>query len=194
MKKTLIDCVRINPGYPYRGKIKEQPDGEVQVVQIKDINEYNKIDWENISRSVLTGKKAPNLIENDDVLFLARGNKNIAISMEGVSADTVCSPVFFQLKIRDKTELIPEFLVWQLNQEQTERYIAENCGGTVQRNVTKKALEGLKITIPSMEKQAQIVRLVQCYQKEIATYEKLIFNRNQMMTAVAKKIFSGEKQ
>lgn len=193
MKKALIDCVRINPGYPYRGKIKEQPDGEVQVVQIKDINERNHVNWTDISRSMLTGKKAPNLIESDDILFLARGNKNVAISMEGIAEDVVCSPVFFQLKIRDKTKLIPKFLMWQLNQEQTKRYIAEHCGGTVQRNVTKKALEGLVITIPSMEKQAQVVRLVECYEKELETYNKLISNRSQMMTAVANNIFSGEK-
>lgn len=193
MKKALIDCVQINPGYPYRGKIKEEPGGEVQVVQIKDINERNQIDWEDISRSMLTGRKAPNLIENDDILFLARGNKNIAISTAGVSADTVCSPVFFQLKIRDKNELTPKFLMWQLNQEQTKRYIAENCGGTVQRNVTKKALEGLRITIPPLEKQKQIASLVECYEEEMATYNKLISNRTKMMAAIANNIFSGEK-
>lgn len=193
MKKALIDCVQINPGYPYRGKIEEQPDGEVQVVQIKDITEHNQVNWAGISRSILTGKKAPNLIEEDDILFLARGNKNIAVSMKGVSEETVCSPVFFQLKVRDRTKLIPEFLMWQLNQEQTERYITENCGGTVQRNVTKKALEALEISLPTLEKQAHIVSLVKCYEKEIATYNKLISNRAKMMTAIARDIFLGEE-
>lgn len=191
MKIALKECVRINPGYPFRGKIVETPDGNVRVVQIKDVNEGCQVVWETVIRSELTGKKSPDYIEPDDILFRARGSRNVAVSVEGVPEYTVCSPVFFQLKLHPHVDLVPAFLIWQINQEPARRYFAEQAGGTNQKNVTKKILEELQVTVPDLGIQRSIIQIMNCADREISRYKQLISNREQMLAAIAKDILSG---
>lgn len=93
--QRLIELVDIRPGYPFRGKVAEVPDGQARVVQMKDVDESGYIYWDGLVSTDLKGRKEPDWLQVDDVLFLLRGNSNYALVLRESPFLMVASPHFF---------------------------------------------------------------------------------------------------
>ena len=78
----LKDAAEARLGYPFRGAVKEVPSGSVAVVQIKNADPEQGVDWPALVRTELTGRKRPDWLRSGDVLFAARGNRNVAVLVD----------------------------------------------------------------------------------------------------------------
>ena len=69
----LADIVRIDSGYHFRGRIENDPEGPVAVIQTKDFSDDLKLIPHGLVRIVPETKVAPYEVESGNVLFLSRG-------------------------------------------------------------------------------------------------------------------------
>lgn len=194
MKENILklkDVATVTAGHPFRGKIPEKSGSGVYAVQMKDISVESGICWDSVIETELSGKKRPDWLLNDDVLFAARGSRNYAVLIDQVTGKVVSSPHFYILRVNEKT-LLPEFLVWQLNQKLLQNYFDRSAEGSVTKSVRRSILESAAITIPPLDKQKQILGLYKTLLKEKKLCAELSRNADKLMNSVARELVAGK--
>ena len=189
MDKTLTDIAIVKAGHPFRGKILEDTEASTYVVQIRDIDNDGYIHWQQLIRTNITGRKSPDWLKKGDVLFAARGARNAAAYVGDIDKPTVCAPHYFLIQITDKS-VLPEFIAWQLNQENAQRYFANSAEGSSQMNIRRAVLEATPLVIPSIEKQKAIVGFDNKVKQEKLLLNDLIDNRAKQMQGIAKDLLN----
>ena len=184
--KMLHQICRIASGYPFRGRIEESSDSNVKVVQMKDVSLDNPINWSECLTVELNGRRAPDYLRSGDILFVARGNRNYAVQIDEIpdGIQAVASPHFFVIGVQD-TSLTPDFLTWFLNQTPCQNYFEQNAEGTMAKSIRRSVLEQTPMAIPSLQKQAAIVKLHKSHIQHNYVIQQLLANSNQMMSAIA---------
>ncbi|WP_095498387.1 restriction endonuclease subunit S [Paraferrimonas haliotis] len=195
MNIRLGDIADVQLGHPFRGSIKAEDDGDVHVLQVRDTDETGEVSSEKLVRTTLTGRKSPDWLQTDDVLFVAKGSKHYAVHIgeQAVPEQTVCSPHFFMVRVKPElnSQVLPAFLGWQINQKPAQRYFTVSAEGSLYLSIRKQILEDLPLTLPSIEKQQQLIAMHKCAMKEQKVLKRLIENRQQQLDAIALKALSG---
>jgi len=189
MNKTLTDIAIVKAGHPFRGMILEDTEANTYVVQIRDIDNDGYIHWQQLIRTNITGRKSPYWLKKGDVLFAARGARNAAAFVGDIDKPTVCAPHYFLIQVTDKF-VLPEFIAWQLNQENAQRYFTNSAEGSAQMNIRRAVLEATPLVIPSIEKQKAIIGFDNKVKQEKRLLNDLINNRAKQMQAIAKTLLS----
>ena len=191
--KILSDLADIKAGYPFREAITESSDEGVPVVRIKDLRPDGPIDWSKVIRSALTGRRV-DWLEDGDILFVARGAHSLAYCLSGVPKQVVCTPHFFQIHLKPGSGLLPEFLAWQINQKPAQDYFDSSAeGSTVIRNIRRQVLGDLKVVVPTIERQRQVLRFHEAMMKEKWVLRSMIENTDSIMNAVANDLLRKQK-
>lgn len=162
-------------GHPLRGSIENVPDGDIAVVQMKDVNPEGRINLAQLYRVVLTGRKKPDYLREGDILFVGRGYRIFAVLVDKDLDQTVAGPHFFIIRV--KALVRPDYLAWYLNHKQAQRYFSQHVAGTALPHINRSALEDLPIVVPPLDIQARIVKAHDCHLKEKALLEKLIVKK-----------------
>lgn len=160
----LYEIADIRLGHPFRGTIKPDEKGDVQVIQVRDTEETGEINTSRIVKTILKTKKTPDWLQNGDVLFIAKGARHHSVLVENISERTVCSPHFFMMRLKPefKNIILPAFLCWQLNQQPVQRYFKATVEGSMYLSIRRKVLENVPIKILELEKQRQLIALHRC--------------------------------
>ena len=191
MQAILSDIAIVKAGHPFRGTIPEHTEGDAHVVQIRDIDNDGFILWDQLIQTTITGRKSPDWLKAGDVLFAARGQRNIAACIDKVNTPTVCAAHYFLIQVQQPSAILPEFLAWQLNQEKAKRYFAQSAEGSAQVSIRRSVLESTPLTIPTTKEQQDIVALDNKAKQEKRVLNALISNRAQQMKAIARELLDG---
>lgn len=177
-------------GYQFREQIKNQSNGEFQILQMKDIDENNVISKEeSFTKIDLDLHDKELLIKNGDILFRARGYNNYATLVKGLTKKTLVPSYFFIL--REKRDIIiSDYLVWYINQKIAQNYLKTNARGTIPA-INKKALEMLEIEIPPLEVQNKIAKVSNLNLRELQILEQIKEKKKLLIeTILSKKIIN----
>ncbi|SFM76494.1 Type I restriction modification DNA specificity domain-containing protein [Nitrosomonas nitrosa] len=180
----LADIVTVSSGHPFRGKIPEKPGSGIYAIQMKDVSPEDGVCWDSVIETELTGKKQPDWLAPGDILFVARGSFNYAVLIEEMGKQAICAPHFYILRVTNPS-LLPAFLVWQLNQRPLQNYFDRVAEGSVTKSIRRSILEHTEITVPTIEKQNQILGLYKTIMREKKLYAELISNADKLMHALA---------
>ncbi len=120
--KKLKEIAWIRAGYPFRGKIVENLATSNRVIQMKDVTENSDVSWETLVHADPEGKRKPDWLEAYDILFTSKGNNNVAIYLESVPVNVVCSPQFYLLQSK-QNDILPAYLAWAINQKPAQEYL-----------------------------------------------------------------------
>jgi len=191
-KLPLRSLAIIQPGYPFRGKLPIDGNGDAYAVQFRHIvlgEPLSDKHGKTLDRVKLPGRKRPNYLWPSDLVFMAKGTRNHAAVIGGLPQNTVCTPNFYHLRLHpDADNLIPEFLAWQLNHVDAQRYFATCSQGSAASSITKAQLGDLPIVIPPIEQQKFMVKLADAATRERQLLNQLIENRQLMINAVARQL------
>jgi hypothetical protein len=187
-QSNLGEIAEVRFGYPFRGPVKDAADGEAAVVQIKNVDADLGIDWASLVRTKLEGRRKPDWLQQGDIVFTARGNRNAAASVGKVSVKAVSSPHLYVIRLVRHDAALPEFLAWLMNQPDAQRYFAQSAEGTNITSIRKQVLQDMPLRLPSLEKQKLIMRVDAAARLERQLLERLIENRRQQLTLVAKSL------
>jgi restriction endonuclease S subunit len=192
----LKQIATINAGYPFRGKIPEVAGSSVVAVQMKDVSLTEGIRWSDCLETELTGKREPDYLTTGDILVAARGSHNYAVRVGQLLASTgkhaVAAPHFFVVSLKNK-DILPEFIVWLLNQVPAQRYFEQNAEGTLTKSIRRSVLEDVPVVVPPLTKQRAIISMAATLRDEHKLIQKLVSNGERMMSAIAKDLFENKE-
>lgn len=184
MKKEnmkLGEGVEVMTGYSFRGKVESQEAGEFGILQMKDMTQnYTRFDYENIDRSSEYEFKERFVLQDKDILFVAKGANNYAVLFQEQEFPCVASAVFFVIRVMRK-DIVPEFLVWYINQSKVQSYLTERRAGTSMVNITKQDVMDIPLQQVSYNKQKAIGSFIGLYQKEQELLELIRVNKEQII-------------
>lgn len=183
---TLKEIADISAGYPLRGSADALPEGNVPLVQLKNVDPEAGIDWDEVMHVQLPPARKPKWLTDNDVIFASRGTRNYAYAISGGPEHSVCSPHFFVLSVKDAAHVNPEFLAWQINQKPAQDYLQRSAVGTQAiMTIRRPAVESLPLVLPPVREQNLIVKFWRASLNERAALNQLIEMSKQQSEAIA---------
>lgn len=163
MQKELHQIATVTSGYTFRGSIENDPNGDIFVLQAKNISANKDIlDIVDLIRIFSKSLRNPYFLEDNDILLVSRGsglgsfrsvvfnskNKNI------IASSSVCV-----IRVNDVT-VLPKYISLYLNSQDGQKAILQIVtGGSYIQSVLMGNLKELKIPIPPMHIQKSIIAL-----------------------------------
>jgi len=136
-------------------------EGQIVYLQSKHFDEngilrsslYPDLKAENISEK--------HLLQNDDIIFAAKGTKNFAALYENKNQPAVASTSFFVIRLHEdfQDKILPEYLTWYLNRTTTQHYLKSQAVGSSIVSISKSVLDELDLSIPNLNTQKSILRI-----------------------------------
>jgi hypothetical protein len=186
MKKRLRDIAEFHIGYQFRGKVKPDPSGAVQVVQIKDISSDLRICVDDLT-PVRIDRPEPYMIQEGDVLFLSRGHRLYAVVVPELEPNTIATGYFFILRPNLRT-VLPEYLAWSLNQPGFQESLRPYHRGSHIPMVSRADVEGLRVEVPPLDVQRRILTLNNLLEQERRLSSAIQEKRSLLVQAVSRKL------
>lgn len=184
----LASVVEIRLGHPFRGAIPEMPNGDVRVIQLRDLSRTGLRDCDALMTTTIDGRKEPEWVRDQDLVFIARGWSNYAALVSNPPPRTVCSPHLYLMRVKRPDWLLPGFLAWQLQQPPAQRHLRLAAEGTLQVSIRRSELEKLAVRVPPIAQQRTVLELQRVAAAERSTYEALIKNREDELAAIAEQL------
>nr|WP_268841498.1 restriction endonuclease subunit S [Pseudoalteromonas sp. ACER1] len=187
MFTILCEVADVFAGYPFRGTIPSDENGDVHVIQVRDTRATGEVFQDEMIKVILPGKKAPNWLRSGDVLFVAKGVKHFSALVEDLPVKTVCSPHFFLIRVKPEYQnrVKPEFICWQLNQLPAQRYFRTTAEGSLHLSVRRQVLENTPLKLLDIKDQQLIANMHKCAIKERSALLQLIENKDKEQAAIA---------
>ena len=188
IKLSNVITASIQTGFQVRGKVQPDSQGNYTLIQVKDTirSVLYHIKSKNLDKIVIPeGKRKfmnKYLVQKNDVLYLSKLNPGAFRYTDSVE-NTVPMAHFYIL--RPKTSLIDsDYLCWALNQDFMKPHIQRCLKGTALPFISKEALMALKIPLPSIATQKQIINLLHLRKQEKEIQEAINSKKNVLISTV----------
>jgi hypothetical protein len=185
-KLFLGNLTEIQPGYQARGKIRESHAGSHRLLQAKDVVE-NSLSWETTISFHPELNPKRYRIENNDILFIARGYENRAYLAINPPDNVLASNTFYIIK---PLKIQPGFLAWWLNERPAQTYFAQFQVKMGYAYMSKKNLVNLEVPVPGPEIQEKISNALKLWNHE----QYLISEIQGLKESVMSSIFLSASQ
>ena len=157
MREKLKNLAVIRAGYQFRGRVQHDPNGKVRVLQIRDFTEDRTLRLDDLVRVNLPAEATASEVKSGDVLFLSRGHKLWATTIEADLPSAVASGYFFI--VRPHPTVRPRYLAWYMGQSEFQSALRPVHRGSHIPLVSRVDFEELEIEVPPVEVQDRIVAL-----------------------------------
>ncbi len=97
-----------------------------------------------------------------------------------------------RIRTTESKQVLPHYLNWYINQRTAQVYLNSRAKGTVQKMISKQALEDLEVSLPSLEKQKAIVELGALFAHEQTLLHRLSEKREQYISTLLTQFAKGE--
>lgn len=187
----LKHIASITTGHPFRGKIPEVPGSGLLAIQMKDVSVRDGIHWQGCIETEQLGKREPALLQVGDILFIARGSNNFAVLVDDNLKDrsAIAAPHFYVIRCTTP-DLLPEYIVWLLNQKYCQRYFQREAEGSFTKSIRRSVLEEAPIAKPSISIQRNIIQLSTALKMKQHIFEELMRNGETLMSAIANDLLN----
>lgn len=175
MKTKLKNLASVQMGRSFRSRLEPVTDGNVSVIQMKDLTADNRLDNEELFQVEMKSFKEQYRVEINDLAFRSRGQTNTAALIDQELSDAVIAAPLLRIRIENDS-VIPAYLCWFINQPSSQAVLQSKATGTAVRMIGKPAIEDLEVIIPSLDVQQKIIEIYQ-----------LSINEQKLMNALAKK-------
>lgn len=187
MKQTIQNLAEIRSGYLFRNSLKDEPQGEVAVIQLRDVTVDGTIRNDGLLHIKDVGFKEGDFLRKGDVIFKAKSNYRSAAVYQEEMGRAIATVHYFIIRLKMQN-IFPDFLAWLLNQDPAQQYFNVNARGTRVPIINKEVLGNLEINIPDISTQRKIVELFQLTLKERSLLEEIQLKRENLMKAYMLKI------
>jgi len=169
----LKNLTKIYTGYSFREQIKNEPDGSIKVIQMKDVNKHKGILFDKLIRiSNFNPRNDHYYLKPGDIIFVNKGYNLHAYSIPITIGKAIAINSFLIIKVVSQ-KIISEYLTWFLNSQRVQQYFQSVSAGTNIPNVSISALENIDVIVPPIDQQKLIARIEKLKTKEINLMEEL---------------------
>ncbi|MFN4181229.1 MAG: restriction endonuclease subunit S [Candidatus Paceibacteria bacterium] len=189
MQKKLSELSDIVSGYTFRGSIENDPNGDIFVLQAKNIQTNQDIvgvtDFTTITDKSL---RNPYFLQHNDILLVSRGSGpgsfRSAVFVSDESKVMPSSSVHV-IRIQDVT-VLPKYVSLYLNSETGQKELLQIVtGGSYIQSILIKNLIDFKIPIPPIHIQKSIIAL----HENIKAQDKILERKKQLKQNIINSTF-----
>ena len=181
----LGELADVQMGYPFRSRLEHDPQGDVAVIQMKDIDDTNLLHAEQAIRVTLPKVKSHHLLRAGDLLFRSRGRSNGAAQvLEGVEPAVLSAPM---LLIRPRN-VLPAYLCWYINAPATQVQLAALAEGTSVQMISAEALKALDVPMPAPVTQQHIAQTAALAEQEQSLLARIATLRQRLTNHMLMKL------
>jgi hypothetical protein len=192
MRETIKNIATVQLGYSFRSRLEVSKDGEVAVIQMKDLLDDNTVGCDELVKIDMDAVKDHHLARKGDLVFRSRGLvSNAAILLEDPGIAVVAAPLI-RIRIIKPNRILPEYLNWYLSQREAQVFLTSRAIGTAQKMIIKDVIEDLGVFLPSLAKQKKIVELASLSAREQTLSSVLAEKRKQYISMVLTRFAKGE--
>ena len=179
-------------GYSFRSRLEVIGSGETAVIQMKDLLDDNTVDLRSFVKIDMEAIKDHHLVKKGDLIFRSRGLLNTsAILLDDPGKAVVAAPLL-RIRITKPDLIIPEYLNWYISQRDAQAFFNSRAKGTVQKMISKQAIEELEISLPSLEKQKSILELATLSTREQTLLKEIAEKREQYLATILMQLATTE--
>jgi restriction endonuclease S subunit len=171
MWKRLGDVAEVLTGYPFRGKVLPQDDGDLVVIQIKDLSNDGRLDLDGALRIRKDANYRRHQLQASDILLQSRGSLNRASIFEG-TVHAIAALGLFVIR-PDARVTSPAYLLWCLNHHRTQEKLSDLTRGSTVPFISKADTAELSVPVPPLHVQQQVVAVDRLRREERALATEL---------------------
>lgn len=175
MEVKVKDIANIQFGYYGKPSTK----GTLSYLQAKHFNEFGLYIGENDTFLEEDLKSIENLLQNEDILFVAKGFRFFATLYKEEHGKAVASSIFFILRT-DKTRIIPAYLVSVLNLPKNLLHFQQSGAGSTIPSIRKNELADFTFNLIPLQEQKKVVALQELHLKDIELTNALIKEKQKL--------------
>jgi hypothetical protein len=179
MTSKIKEIATVQTGYQFRGKIEPTEAGTHYAIQLKDIDDEGRLHVEGLDPVTPKRSVEAFLVSPGDVLFLARGNRPMAVTITHPVEDTFVSSYFFLIRPNESV-VRPGYLTWAINVSLQTR-LATLMQGTHVPQVSIGDFRELPVDLPSLAVQDRIVALDELGRRERWLAEEVTRRRAELV-------------
>jgi restriction endonuclease S subunit len=192
MKLKIKQLATVRMGYSFRSRLEASRGGKVAVIQMKDLLQDNTVGCKKLVKIEMETVKEHHLAQKGDLVFRSRGQiTTAAILLEDPGKAVVAAPLL-RIRITKSDKILPEYLNWYISQRDAQIFLASRAKGTVQKMISKQAIEDLEVYLPTLEQQKNIVELAKLSARERTILSTLSEKRDQYISTVLMQFAKGE--
>ena len=192
MRLKIKGLATVQMGYSFRSRLETSEDGSVAVIQMKDLLDDNTVYCDCLARIDMDDIKEHHLVRRGDLVFRSRGLvATSAVLLEDPGKAVVAAPLL-RIRVAKPDKVLPEYLNWYISQRDAQIFLTSRAKGTVQKMISKQAIEDLEVALPSLEKQKTIVELASLVAREQALLLSLADKRGQYISTELMRFAKGE--
>ncbi len=181
METTLKYIASVQMGYSFRVRLEPDPQGDVAVIQMKDLTENHRIDTQGLAIVKMNDFKEQHRVKEYDIVFRSRGQTNTAALLDTDCPTAVIAAPLLRVRVEKKT-ILPAYLCWFINQPVAQTFLHSQATGTAMRTIGKAALDELVVLIPPLEVQEHIIALAQLSDQEQHLMKVLSSKKQRLMS------------
>ncbi len=192
MKVKLKNLTSVQTGYSFRSRLEVIGSGETAVIQMKDLLEDNTVDRSNLVKIDMENVKDHHLAKKGDLIFRSRGLQNTSAILLNDPGNAVVAAPLLRIRITRRDIIIPEYLNWYISQRDAQAFFNSRAKGTVQKMISKQAIEELEVSLPSLEKQKSILEITSLSEKEQTLLKEIATKREQYISTILMQLATTE--
>ncbi|MCW2922397.1 MAG: restriction endonuclease subunit [Thermoleophilia bacterium] len=177
----LSEVAEVRVGYSFRSRLRDDADGAVSVVQMKDTDILDgEVDGGNLLRTEAS-IKPHHFVQQGDLIFRSRGVSTTAVLVGDVPEQTIVAAPLYVIR---STELEPRYLRWVINHPRAQGELARHAEGTSVRMIGKSALEALEVPVPSRAVQDHVAAIADLAASEQKLMSEIALLRRQYVDSL----------
>ncbi len=191
MKIKIKKLAMVQMGYSFRSRLEASSSGGVAVIQMKDLLDDNTVGCGDLVKIDMEMVKEHHLVQKGDLVFRSRGHvTTAAVLLEEPGKAVVAAPLL-RIRITKPDRVLPEYLNWYISQRDAQIFLTSRAKGTVQKMISKQAIEELEVSLPSLEKQKNIVELASLIAREQNLLQQISEKREKYISTVLMQFAKG---
>lgn len=164
IKTTIKELASIQTGV----FAKADRQGDAVYLQVKYFDDFGYLNLRVQPDLFIDKRISKHLLIDGDILFAAKGSKNIAAVYSAEIGPAVASSSFFVIRIDSKSKglVLPEYLAWLINHPHNQKILKSQAKGSSLPSISIGVIGGLTVGIPEIIKQHAILHIHKLRNKE----------------------------
>lgn len=192
MNIKISKVATVQMGYSFRARLETIENGDISVIQMKDLLDDNTVCCDSLAKIDMGEVKKHHLARKGDLVFRSRGHTaTSAILLDDPGKAVVAAPLL-RIRVMKLDKVLPEYLNWYISQRDAQIFLTSRAKGTVQKMISKQAIEDMEVAFPSLEKQKIIIEMAVLAAREQALLYMLADKRLRYVSTVLMQFAKGE--
>lgn len=150
-----------------------------------------KDDSKTVSRETRDRLKEFTLREND-IVFGRRGEMGRCAVVTSAMNGWLCGTGCFVIRLKSECDV--RFVLLQISSPQAKRYLEEQAVGVTLKNLNQRILSALRISLPKLQVQRQIVVAIEAEEALVAPNHSLIARFEKKILATLERVWSEDEE